>query len=949
MNTIINGNAVVYNQGKEITAAEPKPWENCLVIDETADKTEEGKTKGTIYGDSFTFSEVGSAFEIRDMDEITVETGTTVTIPEGVTLTNNGTIQINAGGTLTNNGALVSNGTLTNNGDLDGTGTVQYSVTYLDCDENGQHWEKNIMATEITDGLTTWGEADKTTWYVANGGNATDPMPINRSVTVNGDVHLILADNYILTVRDGIQMQNGSSLTIYAQSTGESMGRLIANTIGGGYGGSNVTITINGGDVTANGGIGSSRGSDSTITINGGKVNATGDGIDMAAVNGSSITITGGDVTASGGIGNVYGSSSTITITGGTVTATSERGVGIGSKYGGDRFTADGNAFIIASSISDHNGKVNGGWRGVIFERDTGEVYGDSVTLTTNAEIPQNKVLTIENGKELIIGSGVTLTNNGTINNHGTFTNNGTLSGNKVMPTAGLFTFKAPSDLTYSGQGKTATVISTANGIGAITVHYINEQNTSMSQAPVDAGTYTVKINVAEGDNYLEVSALTAESWMFTIAKAANSITNLTCNNIVYGGTPNPSATAKFGTITYTYSQRQENGEFGDWKDWDDKNSKGMWYVKASVDGTDNYSAAEQTISFQVTAQQEETPNASIDYQSETLTNLAEGASYSITPDGGEAEAVTASDGGTITMQESWFGKTLSIVKSAQSTDYSDSAAQSLSIPIRPATPTTPLKLTKTADSITVTNTGDYSGCEFSVDGTTWNDTGAFTGLTVETTYSVSVRVKATDTAFASESKTVNVTTVAADGSTTVKPGESVTTGDGTTITNDGEKTTITNGGTTTTVTPPSGGDVTVGTDGGVTVPGGSKVQAGDNGSEITVGDQGGKVNEDGGVTVPEGGTVTVKDESGKVSTITLPEGGAVTLDPGGNVTLPGGATVEKDGETVTVPDGGGTYDPDSGKLTENNPVTPVNPGSSGGDSDDDTPPTYKPDVSKPS
>lgn len=79
-------------------------------------------------------------------------------------------------------------------------------------------------------------------------------------VTVSGDVHLILADGCELTARTGIEVNSGSSLTIYAQSDSGSRGKLTATGaencagIGGGDGGAGGTITINGGQVTATGG-----------------------------------------------------------------------------------------------------------------------------------------------------------------------------------------------------------------------------------------------------------------------------------------------------------------------------------------------------------------------------------------------------------------------------------------------------------------------------------------------------------------------------------------------------------------------------------------------------------------------------------------------------------------------------------------------------------------------
>lgn len=475
--------------------------------------------------------------------------------------------------------------------------------------------------------------------------------------------------------------------------------------------------------------------------------------------------------------------------------------------------------------------------------------------------------------------------------------------------------------LTYTGQQQTQTVSS-------VTIDGLTATYTVSDNQQTDAETYT--LTVTGTGNFTGT-----QTKDFTIAKATNSITGLTCADIVFGESPNPSATATFGTPTYSYSNR----EGGTYEPWNISNAKGTWYVKASVAGTDNYNAAEATISFQVTAQREATPNASIDYGAETLTGLTAGASYSITPASGTAVTVTASDSGTIAIREDWFGKTLSIVKIARNADYSNSEPQSLPIPARPNAPTAPLKLTKAANSITVTNTDSYPDCEFSTDGTGWNNTGDFTRLTAGTAYTVQVRVKATVSTFKSASMTQAVTTVAVDGSTTVKPGESVETGGSTTITNDGEKTTITDGSTTTTVTPPSGGgDVSVGT-GGMTVPGGSTIKPGNGGPEITVGPgNGGTIGGDGGITIPGGGTVQVGTSPS--TTITVPEGGGtIHPKPGGTVEVPGGSTIKTgDGAEITVGPGnggsvggdGGITVPDGGTVQTGDPATTITPPNGG-------------------
>ena len=72
---------------------------------------------------------------------------------------------------------------------------------------------------------------------------------------------LILRDSSNLTVNGGIDVSEGNSFTVYAQSTDESMGQLTADAsnvdsvsgIGGEYGDGG-TITINGGTIEATGG-----------------------------------------------------------------------------------------------------------------------------------------------------------------------------------------------------------------------------------------------------------------------------------------------------------------------------------------------------------------------------------------------------------------------------------------------------------------------------------------------------------------------------------------------------------------------------------------------------------------------------------------------------------------------------------------------------------------------
>lgn len=73
----------------------------------------------------------------------------------------------------------------------------------------------------------------------------------------------------------------------------------------------------------------------------------------------------------------------------------------------------------------------------------------------------------------------------------------------------------------------------------------------------------------------------------------------------------------------------------------------------------------------------------------------------------------------------------------------------------------------------------------------------------------------------------------------------------------------------------------------------------------------GGTLGADGGITAD---TIQMGD-----TTITLPAGSKMQLDPDGTVFLPGGAVIQKaGGSPVTIPDGGGQFNPVTGEITEN-------------------------------
>ena len=114
-----------------------------------------------------------------------------------------------------------------------------------------------------------------------------------------------------------------------------------------------------------------------------------------------------------------------------------------------------------------------------------------------------------------------------------------------------------------------------------------------LSSAPVNAGSYKVEASVEADTNYKEASA----EKEFVISKAENEwIKNLSMKGWIYGEKANlPTAEAKFGEVTFSYS-KDKDGTYSK----DVPTEAGTWYVKASVTGNDNYTGLETTASFKI-------------------------------------------------------------------------------------------------------------------------------------------------------------------------------------------------------------------------------------------------------------------------------------------------------------------------------------------------------------
>ena len=400
------------------------------------------------------------------------------------------------------------------------------TVSYLDYNNGTWTTEQVTNYTEIKSGSTptSWSGSTNGGWYVVTGS-----VTINSRINVSGNVKLILNDGCSLTAPKGITVTGNNSLTIYAQSTGDNMGKLSATGAAsdystlfsagiGGYCSSTMsnrhcgTITINGGNITATGGSGRNggagiggayRGAGGTITINGGVVVATG--------NSGGSGIGGGDAKGGG-----VGAGGTVTITGGHVTASSDAGRGIGSgRQSGSSSTfstgTNGTAIIYARSNSYaaiHDTSKQSNWSGIIFQAQgsgtaySGTVYGDP-TLKENLEIANDQTLTIPEDASLTIPNGVILTVNGALTLNGSLKGEGTISPEIARPKP---TIQITADLDKDYDGETVSLNSSGytyngNATPEITWHSDSGGNIGSQldndAAPAEPGTYWVKVFAA--------------------------------------------------------------------------------------------------------------------------------------------------------------------------------------------------------------------------------------------------------------------------------------------------------------------------------------------------------------------------------------------------------------------------------------------------------------------
>lgn len=451
---------------------------------------------------------------------------------------NGGTIIVN-GGKITANGGEAAAGigageeqdggtVIINGGNVTATGGSVTSSTYCGAGIGGGYGGDGGNIT-ITGGTVTATGCNNTAGIGGGFGGDGGTITISGGhVTVNGG-----------EAAAGIGGSNGGSggKTVISGGTVIANGGTDGAGIGGGNNGDGGDLIISGGDITATGnhngaGIGGGDGADGgNITIIGGNITATGDGTGAGIGggldgDGGTIIIEGGSVTATGkntgagiGGGGNHGGGGDITISGGSVIANgSDKSAGIGAGDGGidgtfsttDNGNANGNAVIIASSISDND---DTDWHGLIIQGSEGKLYGDNVVPSEAFTIPKGTTVTIDEEQQLIIDDAITMTNEGTIINKGAPIE-GEVRGNQPIRAATSLTLA--SDALQLQQGATRAL--TANATPKPTE---TEAPDSLTWSSSDDAIATV-------DEHGNVTAVSAGTTTIT-AKATYGQTEATC------------------------------------------------------------------------------------------------------------------------------------------------------------------------------------------------------------------------------------------------------------------------------------------------------------------------------------------------------------------------------------------------------------------------------------
>ena len=173
-------------------------------------------------------------------------------------------------------------------------------------------------------------------------------------------------------------------------------------------------------------------------------------------------------------------------------------------------------------------------------------------------------------------------------------------------------------NMTYTGNPVVNPSVDSKGSTGDVIYTYeIANGNTwdKYTGNPTNVGKYRVTAHLVE-DDFNKAAEATKE---FTISQATNDWTeSIAMTGWMYGEkTVSPTAKAKFGDVTFTYSD-SEKGTYTDTVPTD----AGTWYVKTAVEGTKNYTDLENIIAFTIARKGIDNINISDINNAEDIDNL---------------------------------------------------------------------------------------------------------------------------------------------------------------------------------------------------------------------------------------------------------------------------------------------------------------------------------------
>ncbi len=626
--------------------------------------------------------------------------------------------------------------------------------------------------------------------------SVTNTLSATGSITIDGDVTLCL-NGKVLDLRGyAINVRSGDHLTICDCSSATHYGNIGTDGL---WQASNSSGNCNltGGVITS---TGSSAGNSSAVSVDGGgsltlaSGNIAGTSTDSSNGGGgvfvygsnSSFTMEGGSIIGNradqkngGGVSVVSGS---FTMTGGSVANNTASGNGGG--YGGGVCVESGSFAMRGGSISGNSATQWGGGvsvNGSSFTMTDGSISGNTASSGGGVHV-NGSSFTMSGGN--ISGNTASGSGGGVVLNNTNGTSM-TLSGNVGITsntTANTTAANAPSNV-YLPEGRVITI-----GESGLTTNA--QIGVSMAQPGVftsgllgkgsldnftsDNSDYSLLLDGGEAALHAHSYTYSAESAVITQACTCGHRATATLSeptDLVYDGQ------AKTASMQYSSNWQGSRNWIISYKKDGQSVSKvkeaGTYTASVTID-----SNATASVTFTIEKASQTAPSAgegyAINYGNETIT-VTNGYEVATAETGG----TTVSSGSTIAP-----GAVLYIRRPGDN-NHTPSAWTALRIPDRPAKPDTPRVTGKTDTSITIDT---ESGKAYCISDGNWitgdGNPHTFSGLTAGTTYTIAVRVPATDNSFASESASTSVTTKTAAAAAPAAPSAVTVTASSVTVEN---------------------------------------------------------------------------------------------------------------------------------------------------------------------